>query len=149
MKISVVGIGNLLIGDDGVGIHAVEMLGSMNLPSHVEVHDADSNMFLLLEAIDGRDKAIIIDAYENGSEPGTIKKFVIDTDALPDTDIKLSLHDMGFFDGLKMGQTADIKLPKEIVVIGVEPERLEAGMELSSKIKAVLPKILDEVMAEF
>jgi hydrogenase maturation protease len=149
MKISVVGIGNLLIGDDGVGIHAVQMLSSMSLPDHVEVHDADSNTFLLLEAIDGRDKAIIIDAYEKGEEPGTIEKFVIDPEALPDADIKLSLHDMDFFEGLRMGRTAEFKLPEEIVVIGVEPESLDAGMELSLKVKAALPKVIEEVKAEF
>jgi hydrogenase maturation protease len=149
MRISVVGIGNLLIGDDGVGIHAVEKLSSMNLPSHVEVHDADSNAILLLEAIDGRDKAIIIDAYETGAAPGTIKEFIVDTDALPESDVKLSLHDMGFFDGIRMGQTAGIKLPKEIVVIGVEPGSLEGGMELSPKVEEALPKVIEKVKAEF
>jgi hydrogenase maturation protease len=149
MRISVVGVGNLLIGDDGVGIHAVQMLESMDLPDHVEVFDADSNTFLLLEAIDGRDRAIVIDAYENGKEPGTVQKFKIDTKNLPDSDIKLSLHDMDFFEGLKMGETADIKLPKEIVVIGVEPGSLEAGMELSPDVKAVLPEIIDKIKEEF
>jgi hydrogenase maturation protease len=149
MRISVVGIGNLLIGDDGVGIHAVEKLSSMKLPDHVEVHDADSNTILLLEAIEGRDKAIIIDAYEKGARPGTITKFVIDPEALPDADIKISLHDMGFFDGIRMGQTADVKLPKEIVVIGIEPGSLEAGMELSPEVKAALVKVIEEVKAEF
>jgi len=149
MRISVVGIGNLLIGDDGVGIHAVQKLSSMNLPDNVEVHDADSNTILLLEAIEGRDKAIIIDAYEKGDKPGTITKFVIDPENLPDADIKISLHDMGFFDGIRMGQTADVKLPKEIVVIGIEPGSLEAGMELSPKVKAALEKVIEEVKAEF
>ncbi len=44
---------------------------------------------------------------ESGEEPGTVKKFVIDTKALPDTDIKLSLHDMDFFDAIRMGQSAE------------------------------------------
>ena len=149
MNISVVGIGNLLMGDDGVGIHAVEVLNSMVLPDHVEVHEADSNTFLLLEAIDGRDKAVIIDAYEDGEEPGTVKKFAIDPEKLPDADMKLSLHDMDFFDGLKMGRVADFKLPKEIVVIGVEPEKMEAGLELSPKVNAALPKVIEKVKSEF
>jgi hydrogenase maturation protease len=148
MKISIVGIGNLLMGDDGVGIHAVQLLNSMSLPEHVEVHDCDTNAFLLLEAIDGKDKAIIIDAYKNGGEPGTIKRFVIDPENLPEGDMKLSLHDMDFFEGLKMGLIADFKLPKEIVVIGVEPERMEVGVELSPKVKAALPKIIERVKAE-
>ena len=149
MKISVVGIGNLLIEDDGVGIHAVQKLSEMELPEHVEVHDADSNTSLLLEAIDGCDKAVIIDAYESGEEPGTVKRFLIDTRDPPELDIKLSLHDMDFFDAIRMGRAAKYSLPDTVVIIGVEPGSLEAGLELSPKVKAVLPEVIEKIKEEF
>jgi hydrogenase maturation protease len=56
---------------------------------------------------------------------------------------------MDFFDGLKMGRIADFKLPKEIVVIGVEPENVGAGTELSPKVNAALPMVIEKVKSEF
>lgn len=148
MKISIAGIGNLLMGDDGVGIHAVEILNSMSLPDHVEVFDCDSNTNLLLEAITGRDKAVIIDAYENGDEPGTITRLEIDPSDLPESDLKLSLHDMGFFEGMRFGLVAGYAIPKEVVVIGIEPESMACEIELSPKVKEALPRVIEKVISE-
>ena len=72
-----------------------------------------------------------------------------DTGALPDSDIKLSLHDMGFYEAIRMGQSAEYDIPKDIVVIGVEPGNLEGGMELSPEVGAALQKVLEEVKSEF
>jgi len=144
-KIAVVGIGNLLLKDEGVGIHVIEELKKKKLSSNVETYDCATRAFLVLESIDQKDKAIIIDAYKGDKEPGTIYKFRFDKN-LPYSDIKLSLHDMDFIDVLKLEH--GYKLPPEIVIIGVEPESLEFGLELSPKLQKAMPKIIDEVLKE-
>jgi len=63
MKIAVMGIGNILLMDGGIGIHVIEELKGMDLPEGVEVFDCDTDPFLDLESMDGVDKAIIVDAY--------------------------------------------------------------------------------------
>lgn len=144
-RIAVVGIGNLLLKDEGIGIHVIEELKKKKLYSNVETYDCATRAFLVLESIDQKDKAIIIDAYKGNKGPGTIYKFRFDKN-LPYSDIKLSLHDMDFIEMLRLEH--GYKIPPEIVIIGVEPESLEFGLELSPKLQKAMPKIIDEVFRE-
>lgn len=69
-KIAVIGVGNLIMKDDGIGIRIVQELQRIELPPNVEVQDADTNAFVALEYMDGKDKAIIVDAYKGGEKAG-------------------------------------------------------------------------------
>lgn len=143
-KVVIVGVGNLIMRDDGVGIHVVQELQKVRLPENVEVRDADTNAFIALEYMDNKDKAIIIDAYRGGREPGTIYKFRLAPDS---SNIKLSLHDLDFIDALKSGKHA-YRLPPEIVIIGVEPEVIEPGLELSQRVQKAIPEVIETVLKE-
>jgi hydrogenase maturation protease len=145
--ILVLGIGNLLLKDEGVGVHAVQKLQEMDLPDHVEVVDGGTAGLDLLEWIDGRDKVVVIDAVKSGGIPGTIYRF-------SGENIKevskpwLSLHDIDITDLLKLIDMLGVKKP-EVIVIGIEAKDIESvDLELSKEIEAQIPKVIEQVMKE-
>lgn len=146
-KIVIIGVGNLIMRDDGVGIHVVQELQKTKLPENVEVQDADTNAFMALEYMDNKDKAIIIDAYRGGKKPGTIHKLAFSPSDEQPANIKLSLHDLDFTDAIKSAKHA-FKLPPDIVIIGVEPEVVEFGLELSLRVQKAIPRIIEAVLKE-
>ncbi len=147
-KIAIVGVGNLLMGDDGIGVHVIQELQNSELPPHVEIYDGMTNAFLVLECIDGKNKAIIIDACRNGGAPGTVYKFRINPrNPQLKEKVGLTLHDMDFVDALKSGEHA-YNLPKEIVIIGVEPEIIALDLELSPALRKAVPRVMQEIKAE-
>ncbi|MFP3946925.1 MAG: hydrogenase maturation protease, partial [Archaeoglobaceae archaeon] len=75
MKIAVIGIGNILLGDEGVGVRIVEELRKSDLPENVEVHDGATSGIALLNFLVDKDKVIIVDAVKGGEEPGTVYQF--------------------------------------------------------------------------
>ncbi|MDP2846377.1 MAG: hydrogenase maturation protease, partial [Candidatus Methanoperedens sp.] len=146
-KVVVIGVGNLLMGDDGIGIHAVEALRKEKLPSNVAVFSAETRAFDALEYMDGSDKAVIVDAYKKGGVPGSIYRFTFDPAGEIDESMNLSMHDINFVDALRAGRGI-YKLPKEIVIIGVEPELLECRLGLSFKLNDAIPRIIEAVKSE-
>lgn len=136
------------MGDDGIGIHAVEALRKEKLPSNVRVFDCATRAFDVLECMDGCDKAVIVDAYKKGDLPGSIYKFSFDPNNALEESFNLSMHDINFIDALRAGKGI-YKLPSEIVIIGIEPEILDWGLGLSSKLDDALPEIIEAVKSEF
>lgn len=147
-KIAIIGVGNLLMGDDGIGIHAVEALRKEKLPSNVHIFDCATRAFDVLECMHGCEKAVIVDAYKKGGIAGSIYKFSFDPNDALEESFNLSMHDINFIDALRAGRGI-YKLPKEIVIIGVEPEMLDWGLGLSSKLDDALPEIIEAVKSEF
>lgn len=146
-KIVIIGVGNLLMGDDGIGIHTVEALRHEPLPSNVAVFSAETRAFDALEYMDGCDKAVIVDAYRKGGAPGSIYRFAFDPAGEIDDSFNLSMHDINFIDALRAGRGV-YKLPKEIVILGIEPEVLECRLGLSAKINNCIPEIIKAVILE-
>lgn len=151
MKIAVIGIGNVLCGDEGIGIHIVNKLKYESLPSNVEVYDCDTDIFAVLEAMDGARKAIIIDAMHLGYEPGTIRKF--SCKELLGISSKLmnivSFHQFDLASILRIAQLTGVyKLPDEIVIFGVEVESCDYSTDISNGVRQVIPKVIDEIIKE-
>lgn len=76
----IIGVGNLLLGDEGLGVHIVEELNEINLPPNVEFFDGGTGGVSILNLMEGADKVIIVDAVLGGGEPGQI--YVVDIDRL-------------------------------------------------------------------
>lgn len=96
-NVSVIGIGNILMSDDGVGIHAVLKLREMGVPEGIEVFDAGSDVFYALEAMWGRNKAIILDACHGNNAPGALYRFTFEQLQMKgEQNYRLSMHDMNF-----------------------------------------------------
>jgi len=145
--ILVLGVGNLLLKDEGVGVHVARKLMEMDLPSHVEVLEGGTEGLDLLDDIEGRDKVIVIDTVQAEQPPGTIYRFS-DEDIEERPKSRLSLHDIDMTDLLKLADMLGIKKPK-VVVIGIEPKDMgSASLELSQEIEAQIPKVIDLVLKE-
>ncbi len=145
--ILVLGVGNLVLKDEGVGVHVAQRMQEMDLPSHVEVLDGGTMGFDLLDDIEGRKKVVIVDTVKGGQPPGTVYRMTIDDiDEMPKS--RVSLHDIDMTDVFKLADLFEIEKP-EIVIIGVEPKDMEStSMELSPEVEARIPKEIEVVMRE-
>jgi hydrogenase maturation protease len=146
-KVAVIGVGNLLLKDDGIGIHAVRAVKEKGPSANIEFFDCDTRAFQVLEAMDKKDKAIIIDAYKSEKPPGTISVFDLNHENFESAP-SLSMHDFSFVDALKSGVEA-FDLPEEITVIGVEPKEISVDDRLSDELEKVLPKVVSKVLGMF
>lgn len=152
-KILVLGLGNILLGDEGIGVHVAQELQSKRLPYDVEVIDGGTAGLDVLLLAQGVEKLVVIDALRAGKEAGTIYKaqFKIEEcdklERIFSSGNKISLHQAGLIDALAAVRKMDYA-PKEIVVIGVEPETMDCGLELSDKLKHKLAEVIDTVLRE-
>lgn len=139
----VVGIGNVLLKDEGIGCHVVRALEEVNL-SDVEVIDGGTCLDVL-QLSRNAEKLIIVDAVRGGGMPGQIYRFHIE-DVTLEKKALLSLHDMSLVDTLKLMQLwHNID---EAVIIGVEPKDIDWGLELSPELREKIPQITDAILAE-
>ncbi len=145
-KVVVLGIGNLLLKDEGVGVHLLHLLETtdLNYPN-MELIDAGTSVDIPL-ILDKMDKLIILDAVNGGKEAGTIYHFTLEKINSKENNA-LSFHQMGILESLK---TLDLlgKKPKSTVVIGIEPKLIDWGMELSPEIEDKLPQMLQLIKRE-
>jgi hydrogenase maturation protease len=145
-KITVLGIGNLLLKDEGIGTHLVQKLAGIVDDANVEIIDAGTSPDFL-SLVDGNiDKLIIVDAVKAGNEPGTIYRLTPD-DVGPDSTSPVSLHEIGVLDSLKIMALFD-RLPESTVIIGIEPKTIDFGLDLSPEVEEKLPKIISLVLKE-
>ena len=144
-KTVVLGVGNELFRDEGVGVHAARILQTKLLPSDVEVIDGGTSPDIW-SLIDGADKLIIVDAVRGGCEPGTIYRFT-PQQIVADRGLITSVHQMGILENLSLMELVGGK-PEETIIIGVEPAELEPGLELSAKLQERMPKIIQTVLGE-
>jgi len=143
----VLGIGNILLRDEGIGCHVVHALEEIPL-SEVGIIDGGtySDIFPTLKDVD---KLIIIDAVKGGGTPGQIYRFHLEDITLEQKPF-LSLHDVGLVDDLMLMQ---LWHPNEMgtgdtVIIGVEPKEINWGLELSPELQRKMPQIIEVILAE-
>jgi hydrogenase maturation protease len=144
-KVIIIGIGNLILQDEGVGVHAVRALEDMDLPPGVEVIDGGTATMELLPVFQEAERIIVIDALRGGEKPGTIYRLTPD-DLMGETERPLSLHQVGLLEVL--GMARQIGGEPEVVIIGVEPKEISWGMELTPEVEARLPRVIDAVFEE-
>ena len=142
----ILGLGNILLKDEGVGVRVVEKIKDMNLPPDVEVMDGGTMGLDLQYYIEGRKKVIVIDAVRAGDTPGTMYRFT-DKDIAGKKGLLRSAHGFDLTDALRFTEIFHNK-PDEVVFIGIEPESLDEGMELTPLIKKHIPALIELVMRE-
>jgi len=143
----VVGIGNVLLRDEGIGCHVVHALEGISLPD-VEIIDGGTCPDVL-QLLEGADKLVIVDAVKGGGTPGQIYRFHLEDITLEQRPL-LSLHDMGLVDSLMLMQLwhPDFIGTGEIVIIGVESREINWGLELSPELREKMPQIIDAILSE-
>jgi len=147
LKILVLGIGNLLLQDEGAGVRAVEEFERRYFtPAGVELLDGGTSGIELLQYIQGRDHLILLDVVKSGNPPGTIIR--LDGEEVPALfQKKISPHQLGISDLLATALLID-KIPKRVVLFGIEPKSIETGLEMSEEVGGNIGRLADMVAHE-
>ena len=144
--ILVLGIGNILLRDEGVGVRVIEQMQEMRLPDDVELVDGGTAGADLLDVLADRKKVIVIDAVQADCEPGTVLRFTADDLVRPDG-VGVSLHELGLGEALTMTRQLGCA-PENVVVFGIKPKATACGLELSDEIAALIPNVIKLVLEE-
>ena len=147
MNVLVLGIGNVLMMDDSIGVRAIEELDKRYcFPQGVELLDGGTSGIELLSYIGDRDHLIIIDALKSGLPPGTVVK--VEGEDVPARFMtRISPHQLGLSDVLAAA-TISGQLPRNLVLFGVEPKTVRLGLGLSNEVRASLDKLISTVIEE-
>ncbi|MBI5875112.1 MAG: HyaD/HybD family hydrogenase maturation endopeptidase [Deltaproteobacteria bacterium] len=147
-KVVIIGVGNILLKDEGIGIHAVGHLKRLyDFPSNVEIVDGGVGGLNLLPYMERAENLIIIDAVQANAEPGAIFRFT-PKDISTRVKYKTSLHEMGLQEVFVIAEATGKRRPKT-VIIGIQPKDISSlGMELTAEVEAKLPDILNMVVSE-
>jgi hydrogenase maturation protease len=147
LDILVLGIGNVLLTDEGVGVRALkELERRYTFSEDVELLDGGTAGIELLRHIRNRDYLIIIDCMTWNQNPGTVMR--VEGDDVPAAfRTRISPHQLGLSDLLAAAMLTD-ELPKNLVLFGVEPESIDIGLDLTDTVEASLEKLSGAVIEE-
>lgn len=145
-NILILGVGNLLLTDDGFGVHVINALREKPLPPSVTLIEAGIVSHQLIPDLHEADLLIFVDAVEAGDTPGSLFRFrPEDMQFMPQ--LKTSLHEISLIDVLQMTELTG-KRP-ETIIIAVQPKEVNAwSLELNDEVKAAIPKVIDLIFAE-
>jgi hydrogenase maturation protease len=143
----VLGIGNLVMSDDGVGVKVVQQLQrEYRFSENVEIMDGGTLGLDLLPKLEGIDHLIVVDAVETGRKPGTCIRLT--GEELPIAlETKISPHQMGLKDLLSVARLLGHS-PGEMVLIGVQPGSIEMDLDLTPEVAVMLQVLVDNVLDE-
>ncbi len=147
-KTIVLGLGNPLMADEGVGPAVIERLGLIaeQYPD-VEFVDAGAGGMTLLHLLDGRSKAILIDCAKMDTAAGTIRRFAPEQVESVKKLTHQSLHEADIMRIIEIARQLD-QCPQEIVIFGIEPERIDVDRQLSPTIAAALDGYVELIRSE-
>jgi hydrogenase maturation protease len=140
----VLGLGNTLLADEGIGIHALNALQSQYPDlADVEFLDGGTLSFTLAGPIEDADQLIVIDAAQLYAEPGTVQVFVDDDmDRYLGSNNKRSVHEVGLIDLMIIARLTE-RLPQRRALIGIQPRDIDWGDHPSEPVAAAIPKVCD------
>ncbi|MEQ1623497.1 MAG: hydrogenase maturation protease [Sediminibacterium sp.] len=142
-KTLILGIGNYLMGDEGVGVQTALQLQELDLPDYVEVVDGGTGGFHLLEYFENHEHVILIDATLGGEQPGQIR--LIKPRFAKDFPRAMSTHDIGLKDMVSALQWME-KMPDiQLFVVSIESIQ-QQGIEMTNEVKAVIPDLMHRVL---
>jgi hydrogenase maturation protease len=153
--VAVVGVGNLVMGDEGIGVRVIQALEQEPLPQGVATFDAGTAFQALIGALAPFAKWIIVDAVKGGGRPGDIYRLGWEDAVEGVRGRPLSLHDLGVIEALLLEQLVDrasphpgFVEPREVVFLGMEPGRIALSLELSPRVEQRLPELIRVVRDE-
>ena len=144
-KIVVIGIGNLLLMDEGIGVHTINELEKHDFPRGVVIYDGGTGGFKLIDLMHGASMVIFIDAVETGKVPGTVTIFKSEDVRSIYHKKKYSLHDTDLMEVIKMTELLDN--PPEIEIVGIQPQIINYGTSLSKELTDSMPDIINTVLS--
>ena len=154
-RVLVLGLGNILLKDEGFGVHVAQKLAQTKLPDYVEVIDGGTSSLDVLLCEQGVGKLIVVDVLKAGSEPGSVYRLKVKGDqrtkleeifSSPERGT-ISLHQVGLMEALAAAEKLN-NAPQEIVIIGVEPKEIGWGLELTGVLRNKIEQIINLVLEE-
>lgn len=143
----VLGLGNVLLGDEGGGVHIIALLDEgFTLPPEVELLDGGTSGMDLLEAVAGRDRLIIADATTADAPPGTVCRLA-DAELQVWLRQRLSPHQFGLADLLAVLALSG-EAPRQVVLYGVVPEAMDLNLSLSATVAPAARRVAAQIAAE-
>lgn len=143
----VLGMGNVLLEDEGLGIHALQLLRQRyDVSPDVEFLDGGTSGMALIEQIGGRRHLLVLDAVQTGDPPGTLVK-ICNQDVPVFFGLKVTFHQLGLSDVLASLELTG-EQPDHVTVLGLVPQSLEMSLELSEQISARLDDLVEAAAAE-
>lgn len=148
MSVLVLGAGNLLLSDEGFGVHVVHRIEQCYaIPAGVELLDAGTMGIMISSRIEDADIVFIVDVVDAPGEPGTIMRYDKDDFMLNRIPVKLSPHQMGVQEMLLVSELRG-RCPRAVRLIGIIPATLEPGNVLSPAVAAKVDEVVEIVMTE-
>ena len=146
-NVLVLGVGNMLLTDDGVGVFAAQTLQQEEWPGNVRILDAGTFTHDIFYLFEGYDVVLVLDIVHCGGKPGTIYRLTED-ELVKNENQRLSLHDIDLIDSLNMAELLQKKRPN-LLVLGMEPENFTSwNIGLSSAVQARFEDFLTAARGE-
>jgi len=145
-RTAVLGIGNILMSDDGIGVRVVQKLEEKSSLPQVELVDGGSSTMDMLGLFLTCDRIIVVDSLRGGHPPGTVYRITPAELGSYSNGFNVSLHDVQILDLVRI--SAMLGKSPEVTIIGIEPEEICESMELSPGLEASLPRLIELVEAE-
>ncbi|MCX6340594.1 MAG: hydrogenase maturation protease [Candidatus Aureabacteria bacterium] len=142
----IIGCGNILLGDEGIGVHLIKELKKARLPDTIELLDGGTAGYDLIPYIEAAEKVIIVDSVKGNGKAGEIYRFTPHDYKEESCASLFSLHETSLKDVFITMEHLDIQ--KEIFIFAVEPEKVEARIGLSKKLQNLLPDLAKLVIEE-
>jgi hydrogenase maturation protease len=143
--VAVLGIGNILQGDDGVGVRVVRELEKAAPPSGPDLYDGGTAPFDMIEVFLEHDRVIIVDCVTAGDEPGTVHRVTPEVLAGIESGSRFA-HGLGVPETVRIAR--DLGCEAEVVVLGVEPAEIGWSLDLSDPVEMAVPRLVDAVRVE-
>jgi hydrogenase maturation protease len=142
----VIGVGNAFRGDDGAGREVAKRVRE-RVPDELDVIVCELEPTRLIDAWDGAEAALVVDAVSSGAEPGTVHRFDATTEELPSREFRSSTHALGIGETIELARAIG-RLPGRMVVFGVEGEAFGSGTELSGPAQDGVERAVEMVLEE-
>jgi hydrogenase maturation protease len=142
----VIGIGNSYRGDDAAGREVARRVQDL-VPEELEVVVCGLEPTRLIDAWDGADAAIIVDAVSSEAEPGSVHRFDATSAPLPSREFRSSTHALGIGETIELARAIG-RLPSRVVVFGIEGEVFGSGTGLSDRAEDGVERAVDLVLEE-
>jgi hydrogenase maturation protease len=146
MRRVVVGVGNPYRGDDGAGPAVAARLRD-RVPDGVDVVACEQEPTRLMDAWEGTDVAVVVDAVASGSEPGTLHRFDASAEAVPARVFRSSTHAFGIGETIELARALGT-LPAEVVVYGIEGAEFDTREGLSAPVEAAVDRLAETLLEE-
>ena len=145
-RVLIAGIGNILLGDDGVGPYVVRTLGANYIfDDGVEIVDVGTPALDFIDLLDGLDLLIVVDAIRDGAEPGTVKVYEKAELLRHTPGVRMDPHSPALIESLLAAEFYGSG-PREVALVGVQGARYEAGCSLSEVVQASVEQTVHEVL---